>query len=202
VSEIAAAVPVDGFALNPYGSMLAYVSFARSEVRGIFLAAQREQLFASLPGLSAAMAFSPDARFLALGAQDGAVHVLDLSTRQQAYTLKPSFFSGKVTSLHPMSAETWLVGYAEHLTLWNASGKQLANAIFNNPPCCVSVDSAQKRVAVGDAHGNLRLYDGNLQEENDYHEVCSGAITRILFSKESDALLVACKDTVFKKLKR
>jgi WD40 repeat protein len=180
--------------------MLAYLSSARNEVRGIFLAAQREQLFASLPGLAAAMVFSPDARFLALGAQDGAVHVLDLSTRQQAYALKPSFFSGKVTSLHAMRAETWLSGYAEHLTLWNASGKQLANAIFNNPPCCVDVDAGQNRVAVGDARGNVSLYDSDLQEENEYHDVCSGPVTRILFSKEGDTLLVTCKDTVFKKL--
>jgi hypothetical protein len=170
VAKIPAGIPIRAYALNPFRTMLAYLSPEHRQVRGMFIETQKENEFLADMDLSPALAFNPGGRELAIGTPSGGVAVLDVATRKIAYRLEPSWLiTGSptpcpITFLRAYSELEWLVLYEDNRMMkWSTEGEALGSTMLPSTPTCVEI-GPNGEIAVGSRSGYVRVYDAEFEE--------------------------------------
>ncbi|MCU0489037.1 MAG: hypothetical protein MUE67_08805 [Anaerolineales bacterium] len=201
--EGALSIPVRNYAVNPFGSLLVCCHPDISKVSGVFLARMEEKLFSDQIENPTALSFSPDGRYLAIGNEIGAVQVIDIATRQPAWSFDVSAtdLEGPVLHLAGIKQEgqpCWMVVYGnEIVALWSLDGKYIDEMELSFSPVCLATSPDQERFAVGGEDGQLEVYsaDFDLELEGQAHQ---GKLTQLLFDKSSGQLYTAGKDNILK----
>lgn len=161
VQMLTFAAPASVFALNPYKTMLAYLSPASSQGRALFLEAGREiELTSGIP-LGNALAFSVDGRELAIASASSVVYVLDVASRKKVAELNaPPFSEMNVTLLGAIPDGRWLVVYDKKRLVRLSKEKGLEASIGSRTNILsLSVWVERQRIILGCQNGSLRLLD-------------------------------------------
>ncbi len=182
------------YALNPYGSLLAY-GLETKDVAGLFIGDLAEQVLFEGVGTVRDLAFSADGRYLAAVVSTGEVRILDVSTRFPAGTLPSS--GAPVERLAAGRAGTWIAACADgSLVSWN--GRELHIRELPRGALAVTalaVNPADGRAAAGSDDGHLWVLGADLEEELFGGRVIRGPIRGIVW-EDSGTVLVLGRDGV------
>jgi len=159
----------DAFTLNPYRTLLAWLNVSAGLVGGLFLESGREVTFASGLAATPAMAFSPDGRYLSIGAPDGRIQVLNIATHQIERTLQlpesSASFGKAIRYLAGRKEGGWLAVYEDKRTvLWDGNHHvQHEQSAPRRRLDVIAYHSASGRLAFGLSEGNLQVFDASLK---------------------------------------
>ena len=195
----------DAFVLNPYKTMLAWMNSSAGVIGGLFLETGREVTFTSGLEVTPAMAFSPDGRYLAIGAPDGRIYLFDIAARQIRESLRlpetSVSFGQAVRYLAGRKEGGWLAVYKNKCAvLWGsdnqvkgelAAPRRRLNAIAFHPET--------GRLAFGLSEGNVQVFDANLNRISE-KQVEESELTWIGFSTDGQALFTIGNKTVVRKV--
>ena len=179
-------------AVNPYGSLLAYVPQEQpTAVHGFFLAGQRDQRFMDLGDeIISCLAFSGNARYLAAGTESGNIMVVDIATRQLTQTF-PDPYYGPVLSLQGLEDEKWAAAYGDGwLTTWNLQKTQQGPVELSHPASSLVVDQHQGRILAGDQGGFLWGYPLDLSTQDIGRRVQDLAVSHIFVAPDGSIITV------------
>lgn len=195
--------PVRVYATNPFGSLLVCCHPDISKVNGLFLAKMEEKLFSDQIENPTALSFSPDGRYLAIGNEIGTVQVIDIATRQPAWSFDVSStdLEGPVLHLAGIKQEgqpCWMAVYGnQNVAAWSLDGKYIDEMELSFSPVCLAASPDQERFAIGGEDGQLEVYraDFDLELEGQAHQ---GRLVQLLFDKSTGQLYTAGKDNILK----
>jgi WD40 repeat protein len=112
------------------------------------------------------MAFSPDARLLAIGTQNGDVHLCEVSTGKELWRADTPPFRGWASgfwSLLAFSPDGKVLAYAcadQTVRLWDVfTGRELHRLRSGVNPVVVAYDPAGRSLAFGGTEGTIQLWD-------------------------------------------
>lgn len=188
---------VDGgvgcFAVNPYGTMVAYASDWQPGVKTLMLGTGDCQTLAEDVQTPNVMAFSLDGRFLALGTGDGRVRLFDMATRRVGGPLyTPAGEEDSVVALVADPAGGWLVGYAsQRVAHWDAAGVRRAFVTEQHRVSSLALQQISGSVAVGCADGYVVVHPADLERAVFDRRVSDDRIVRVAFEPDGGRVLVA-----------
>jgi hypothetical protein len=147
---------IGAFAVNPFGTIVAYAPAQKHSVFAVLLASGQTQMLSEDVGGTSAMAFSADGRLLALGGRDGFVRLFDMSMRAVVKTLRPpAAKDGKVVALADCPERGWVAGYADgRVVHWDASGNadSVVRESYNVAALVVAAHTGRMAVGCDDGH--------------------------------------------------
>src|SRR4051812_6673250 len=149
-----------------------------------------QTLPAKLPAGITVLKFSPDAKYVIAGAQDGTVRILDTDSGKllDATVKHPGPVVAAV--ILPGNELAFSLGKAGDALLWKiADGstvKSWANKDSTFTACAISKD--YRRLALGYANGEVRVYDRDLGKQVGEPVKHSKAITSLGFSPDGETL--------------
>ena len=195
----------DACALNPYKTMLAWLDSSTGTVGGLFLEPGREVILARDLKAVPALAFSADGRYLAIGAPDGEIHLLDIATRQKR---EPLLLPGTSVSsnqavryLAGRRGGGWLAVYEDQrVILW--SGDNQVERELTRPRRRLNVvafHAETGRIALGLSAGNVQVFDEHMDRIFE-GEVAEGELTWIGFSPDGQSLFTVENKTIVRKV--
>ncbi len=187
VKRAALSSPSDKAVLNPYQTMLAWVSAADRTVKVLALEAGREFTLLSGLDLAPALAFSADGRYVAAGDSEGNIHIVDFATRQTVTTLAPPESSQKnraIQEIYGCKGGGWICVYTDRqVVLWTAQHQIERKATISRKILAVDFDSERCRLALGVTNGILRVFNENLEKFFE-ERVQEEEITHVYFSQD------------------
>lgn len=160
--------PARAVALNPYKTMLAYLSADSRQVRGVFLEAGHEvELAKDLP-LGNALAFSQDGRELAVASDSSILHVVDISTRQKVAELRDPAREISATLLSATPHRSWFAVYGKKrlVRLSKEKGLELSVGSHTNI-LSLRLWDERERIILGCQNGSVRILNFNFDTESD-----------------------------------
>lgn len=150
------AFPILGFTVNSFGTILAYISPDSSIVRGLILAAAKDQLFIDCGETLTAIAFSTDNRYLGIGTTSGKILVFDMASRKIAQTLASANLRN-VTYLRPTPGG-WVGSYDNsRVVAWDNQGNLLQSTGAYKGVTCLAVDPHSGNIAYGNNLGEITI---------------------------------------------
>jgi WD40 repeat protein len=184
-------IPVGSFALNPYGSMLAYTNSDSTELHGMFLGPKQDQILAQDISDPVALAFAHSGRFVAVGSKSGTVHVVDIATRQAAHVLRPTDFDiSPVQHLCAGPDGTWIVVYKDNwLARWSADGELMDSRKLPSTAVCIAVAAKGGQVAYGSRAGYIRVRSADFSDLLFKEHVHLKQIRKIIMAEQGDMLM-------------
>lgn len=191
---------IGAFALNPFGTIVAFAPVRRHDVFAVLLGPDATQTLAVEVGAVSALAFSGDGRVLAMGLRDGRVVLLDMSTRQPAATLDPaSRGRSAVTELRPCPDGGWVAGYGDGTVAhWDEARRLIGTARLRNPVTRLAVGPSS--IAVGSTDGRVFTEPPDLSEVLTDTRVGDDAVVGLAVEPDDGSLLVATHDGAVRKI--
>jgi hypothetical protein len=205
VREGELSIPVRSYALNPFGTLLTCCHADMGKVCGVFIGKMDERVFSDQIENPTALGFSPDGRYLAIGSETGATHILDIATRQPMHVLEVSDtdLEGAVRQVSGFKKDgqpCWLVIYEnDTVGLWAADGELLDQTDLSFTANCLALDLEREFFAVGGAEGQLEVYSSDLLLELD-GQAHDGKVIQLAFDKSSGKLISAGSDNMVKEI--
>ncbi|HEY5434880.1 MAG TPA: hypothetical protein VIK13_06580 [Candidatus Limnocylindrales bacterium] len=196
ISEQRVELTIGCFAVNPFGTIVAYAPVRRPDVLAVLLATGDQQVLAEGVGGVTAMAFSTNGRVLALGLRDGPVRLLDMSTRRVALDLAPpTGESSRVVSLAQCPDRGWVAAYRSgRLVQWDEAGTMTASRTEGHRLSSLAVCGASGRVAVGSTDGHVLVHPADLDRlDLDAHNFAD-EVVRVAFESDQGSLVSAGRD--------
>lgn len=191
VKQATLSSPSDKAVLNPYGTMLAWVSAADQTVKVLVLEAGREFTLLSGLGLAPALAFSADGRYIAVGNSEGNILIMDFATRKTAAMLVPPESSQRnrmVQAIYGRRGGGWIGIYTDRqIVLWDTHNQIEKTMRSNRTILGFDFHAERGRLALGLTKGILRVLDEQL---NRFFEetVQEKEITCVCFSQDGQRL--------------
>lgn len=200
-SEYTTSTEIDSFAVNSFGTIVAFVAPDSGDIRGWFVASGNEQVLFSVIGGPSSLAFSADGRFLAVGCGDGSIQVIDMASRRVSLTLQePSLEGEEVVALAPAPGGSWVAAYRNnYICCWEADGTPGSKVRNQSAVVSMAVDREAGKVAVGSSRGHVRIRPADLRKVIIDEALHSGRVVRIIFTSEGKHLLSAGSDGVVMK---
>jgi hypothetical protein len=188
-------------ATNTYGTLLAYVPQDQpATIHGLFITAKRDQLFLDLGSEAiSCLAFSQNARYLAVGTELGKMIVIDIATHQRVLTV-PDPYYGPVRLLDATEDEKWITVYGDGwMAIWDMKGVQTGPVELSSGATCLTTDKSRSHILIGDQAGYLWAYPGDLQTLEFSKQVQEGEVTHI-FTATDGSIITAGERRVLRKL--
>lgn len=185
---------VAALALNPFGTIVAFAPVRRHDVLARLLGPSVTQTLAADVGAVSALAFSGDGRVLAIGLRDGAVVLLDMSTRRPMATQPPgSALTAAVTALRPFPGGGWVVGHADgSVARRDDALRLLATTTVAHPVTRLAVGPSS--VAIGCADGRVVTEAADLSRVIAELDVSGEAVVGLALEPDDGTLVVVGHD--------
>jgi hypothetical protein len=197
VDSIPTSSPLRCFSVNAFGTSVAFAGAGR-QVAALFLASKKEQALVEDAGTITALAYSADARHLAIGSATGEVRILDMASRQIVATLQPSPFApGQVRAISIGPEGRWWVSYeSQHIACWSKAGALERSRKLPHSVSAFTADPVSGRVAVGSDRGDLRVLPADLEDVlfASPAPMHAGRVARVVFVENGAALISAGSD--------
>ncbi len=192
------ASPIKAFTVNSFGTILAYTSPDANAVRGLIIAAGKDQLFIDCGKPLTAIIFSTDNRYLGIGTAEGKTLIFDMASRKITQTLELEEMS-PVTHLRP-TTNGWVVAYKNsRVAEWNNQGNLLHTAVASSAVTCLSVDPHNGNIAYGNDQGEITIlnpqFEGVLTASMHDED-----ITSAIFESSGVSLVTAGIDGVVRRI--
>jgi hypothetical protein len=197
--EISTAEKVFAFAINSFGTILAYISPDSTCLRGLILAAGKDQMFIDCGERLTDICFSADNRYLGLGTAGSGILIFDMARRQIDQRLKSERHL-HVSHICPGPDGGWLAAYENNeVALWSSEGKLVSEVEDQDRISCLAFDPRSGNAAFGNVQGQVTVLDpdfdillqAHLHEED---------ITSIAFEPGGGCLLTAGVDGAIRKV--
>jgi hypothetical protein len=198
-------IPIQCYALNPFGTMLACAHPDTSRICGLFLGKMEERVFAEQIDNPTAIGFSRDGRYLGVGCEDGSVHILDIATRQETQVLTGSDhdLEGPVLLVQGGNRDgnpCWVVGYDnECLAQWTPYGELIESVDLSFAPNCLAVNPENGDIATGGKKGQVEVLSADLEVRYE-DQVHTGRVLQLVFEKSTGKLYSVGSDQVINRL--
>jgi hypothetical protein len=195
LNELEAGLKIEFFAMNPFGTMIAFGEHRDSVIHGLFLTSQAQQPLAEGILSPTTIAISQDGRHLAVGTQSGKLYLVSISTRKVSHELTPrDFDADKVERVEAMPDGSWLAVYANnYLATWSPEGDMLHKYKVFGKITCTAVDPATGDIAYGSSMGYVRIRSQDLSKELFKDKLQSSKVIELKFF-ESDILFSVGND--------
>ncbi len=181
---------VGAFALNPFGTIVAFAPVRRHDVLALLLGPDTVQTLATdVDGVSA-LAFSADGLVLAMGMRTGRVTLLNMSTRQPMATMQPpSSAAPAVAELQPCPDGGWVVGYQDgSVARWDELPRLVGTTQMAHAVTRLAVGSSS--IAIGCADGHVVTEPLDLSEVLRDARLDDAAIVGLAFEPDEGTLVV------------
>jgi WD40 repeat protein len=190
-TTIDAPIPIQQFAVNSFGTMLAYHSPDSSHIHGFFIEAQRDQILARDISQPTKMVFDEKGRYLAVGSETGGVYIVDIATRKVEKKLEGTdFASTSVEYLCPGHDGSWVVAYRnQYLARWSKSGELTQTYQLPSATMGMDVASQDGQVAFGSQAGYIRIRSADFSKQLFKEKVHQGAVKKIKLEKNGQILI-------------
>jgi hypothetical protein len=191
--EASASSPMSGYAVNPFGTILAYTKggFSDSDVHALVLASNKEQILLSGVEEITVLAFSNDSRNLAIGTALGEVHLFDMASRTVEQRLTGNRL-GEVNAIAADPTGGWVVTYSSRRCLyWNQVGEMVKSIKSPGRPTSLAIDASSRRVAIGVHSGEVVVTDPGLDQRLFSERVQQGSVEYVCFEPGGHRLVCA-----------
>ena len=187
---------IGSFAVNPFGTIVAYAPTQKPSVFAVLLASGQTQVLSEDVGSTNAVAFSSDGRLLALGGKDGRVRMFDMSTRKVIRVFDPPTSEhGKVLSLAECPERGWVAGYASgRVVHWEASGDTRGIVRESHRVSALAVSPRSGAVAVGCDDGHVVVHPTDLDTAIFDDVVARERVVGVAFEDGDGSLIAAGHD--------
>ena len=197
-SERRVDLTVGCFAVNPFGTIVAYAPVRRPAVFAVLLASGDQQVLAEdIEGVTA-MAFSTNGRDLALGLKDGRVRLLSMSTRPLELKMElapPNGESSKIVSLAECPDRGWVAAFhSGGLVQWSEGGAVTASLEEGHRLSSLTVCGESGRVAVGSRDGHVFIHPADLDHLDLDNHSFTDEVVRVAFEADQRSLVSAGRD--------
>ncbi len=192
VKDATLSQPGDAVVLNPYRTILAWINVSGGTAAAFSLEAGKEFILLSGLNLAPALAFSADGRYLALGSEDGVIHLVDFAMRKVVATLAPPETSQgqAVRSLFGRKDGGWVSVYADRqVVLWSAERQVEKSMKPGRRIMALDFHVETVRLALGLSDGILQVFDAGLNkifeetvQEKEISHVCFSQNGRSVFT--------------------
>ena len=201
LAELETSIKIEFFAMNPFGTMIAFGGHRDSVIHGLFLTSKAQQPLVEGISSPTAIAISQDGRHLAVGTQSGKLYLVSISTRKVIHELAPrEFDADKVERVEAMPDGSWLAVYANnYLATWNPEGDMLHKYKVPGKITCTAVDPATGDIAYGSSVGYVRIRSQDLSKELFKDKLQSSKVIELKFF-ESDILFSVGNDGSIRKI--
>lgn len=178
--ELSTAEPIHAFTVNSFGTILAYVSHGSTSLRGLILAAGKDQEFIDCGERLTDLCFSADNRYLGIGTDGGGLLIFDMARRQIDRHLKSDRHL-YVSQIRTVPEGGWLAAYDHgEVALWNSEGEIAHTYENDNIVTSLAFDPQSGNTACGNAQGELTILDPDF-EVIYQSQVHDEEITSVLF---------------------
>ncbi len=191
--------PAKVVALNPYKTMLAYLSADSKQGRAVFLEAGREVEIAKDLPLGNALAFSRDGRELAVASDSSILHVFDISTRQKVAELRdPASGETGATLLSASPHRSWFVVYGKKRVVRLSKEKGLELSVGSRTNILsLRLWDEQERIILGCQNGSVRILDLNFETLFD-QKICEEPIISVIHYTPTEVVALTPQGDLWK----
>lgn len=187
------------FTVNSFGSILAYTAKDSTCVRGLILAAGKDQVFIDCGELLTDIDFSSDNRYVAIGSGGGKIFIFDMAKRQINQTLTSTGLAG-VSHLRSTPQGGWVAAYENSkLAAWDSEGRLLEKTSTGSPATCLAVDPKNGNIAYGNSSGEITIMDADFNTllNASLHE---SDIVSAVFETSGNSLVTAGSDGIIRRI--
>ena len=167
LGEISTSSPMLAYAINPFGTILAYTrgDYADADVHALVLAAKKEQILLSDVDDVSALAFSNDSRYLAIGTSIGEVHIFDMASRKAEKLLVGNRL-GEASAIAADAKGGWVVTHTSgRCQYWDEDGELAESIQCPGRPTVLRIDGPTRKVAIGIDTGETVVTEPGLDKE-------------------------------------
>jgi len=196
ISENRVDLTIGCFAVNPFGTIVAYAPLRRPDVFAVLLASGDQQTLAEDVGGVTALAFSTSGHHLAMGLRDARVRLFDMSTRRVVLELEPpTGVSSRVVSLAQCPERGWVAACENgRLVLWDDAGIVTTCLEEGHRLSSLAVCGVSGRVAVGSTDGHVLVHSADLDHLELHDHSSTDEVVRVAFEADQRSLVSAARD--------
>ncbi len=197
--EISTEEEIGAFSINSFGTILAYVSPDSTSLRGLILAAGKDQEFIDCGEHLTDLCFSNDNRYLGIGTTSGGILVFDMARRQIDQRLRSERHL-RVSRIRPGPDGGWLAAYENHeVALWSSEGELIRSIEDNGSVTCLAFDPQSGNTVCGNDLGQVTVLDPdfNILFQRQLHE---DHVVSVVFETGGRSLLTAGIDGAIRKI--
>lgn len=196
---ISTAEEVRAFSINSFGTILAYISPGSTSLRGLILAAGKDQEFIDCGEQLTDICFSTDNRYLGIGTAGGGILVFDMARRQIDQRLRSENLQ-RVSRIRPGPEGGWLAAYEDNeVALWSSDGELIRAIEDNGSVTCLAFDPQSGKTVCGNDLGQVTILDAdfNILFQRQLHEE---NVVSVVFEPGGGSLLTAGIDGAIRKV--
>ncbi len=157
--SIQTSAEIHAFTVNSFGTILAYINPQSTSLRGLILAAGKEQEFIDCGERLTDLSFSADNRYLGIGTEDSGILIFDMAKRQITQKLAQSGLRS-VIQIVPGDHGGWVAAYESgKVACWDSQGDLLGTFSVDGKITSLAYDTRYGKVACGTDRGELIVTD-------------------------------------------
>ncbi len=190
--------PINCFAMNPFGSIIALAPFGnRGQGVGAYVisSGQEQALIDDLISVSA-LAFSLDGRYMGIGFADGNVVTFDMVKRNVELRINVGFLANnRVVALSPGPKRRWIAAYENNYIVCFDSSGQIEHKKKNSTAIsCLAVARNSGTVAIGSKGGSVHVLSPDLGRTDFHKRVHMSEVVRVVFPGKEETFISASRD--------
>ncbi len=190
---------IHAFTVNSFGTILAYTNPDSTSLRGLILAAGKEQEFIDCGERLTDLSFSTDNRYLGIGTENSGILIFDMAKRQITQKLAQSGLRS-VTHIIPGDHGGWVAAYESgKVACWDNQGNLLGTFSVNGKITSLAYDAHNGRVACGTDQGELIVTD-EVFDIIQNPSLSDEDIVSIVFDPGGTSLVAAGKDGAIRRI--